>query len=164
MSQYQKDRRNATSSPFSLADASYVPLLLLILALLLLWPARSVSAAPLRQDPPPAAATELLLPVLTPIAANEISLHTHTVDLALAPGDGLTLPVTMRAFYRLHNDGKEPATITLRVPQTGGASLTLSVDDIPLVPTTQADGSLGVVVTVQPDQPVTVVLDYSNVI
>ncbi len=165
MSQYQKDRRNATSRPFSSADASYVQLLLLILALVLpCWSAGTVYAAPMWLAPPLATPAELLLPVLTPIASDGISLHTHTVDLALAPGDGLSLSVTMRALYRLHNDGKEAATITLRIPQADSAGLTLSVDDTPLAPTTQPDGSLGVAVTVQPDQPVTLVLDYATAI
>ncbi len=167
MSQYQKDRRNATSCLFSLADVSYLHWQLLIglllLALLAAWPSRPAAAAPAQQEQPPAAA-ELVLPVLTPIAANGISLHTHTVDLAFTPGDGLALPLTMRAVYRLHNEGKEPATITLRVPSVAGATLTLSVDDTPLAPVAQADGAPSVAVTVQPDQPVTLVLDYAGVI
>ena len=163
MSQYQKDRRNATSSLFSLADASYLPWhLLLYILLLLAWAPRTAVAAPAPQEPAPRAA-ELVLPVLTPIAANGISLHTHTVDLALAPGEGLALPVTMRAVYKLRNEGKEPATITLRVPQAGG-TLTLSIDDIPLAPAAQADGALAADVTVQPDQPVNLVLDYAATI
>ena len=163
MSQYQKDRRNATSCLFSLADVSYAKWLLLICALLLTGPARSAAAAPALQEPSTGAA-ELLLPVLTPVASNGIALHTHTVDLALAPGEGLALPVTMRAVYRLNNDGKEPATISLRVPQAAGAAITLSADDTPLAPEAQADGTSTVAVTVQPDQPVSVVLDYSTTI
>ncbi|MFN8469096.1 MAG: hypothetical protein U0X20_26295 [Caldilineaceae bacterium] len=130
---------------------------------MLAGPARSALAAPVYQEPP-AGAAELLLPVLTPLASNGISLHTHTVDLALAPGEGLALPVTMHAVYRLHNDGKEPATISLRVPPAAGASLTISADDVPLAPEAQADGTSTVAVTVQPDQPVAVVLDYSGTI
>ncbi len=163
MSQYQKDRRNATSCLFSSADVSYAKWLLLICILMLAGPARLAVAAPAYQEPP-AAAAELLLPVLTPLASNGISLHTHTVDLALAPGEGLALPVTMHAVYRLNNDGKEPATISLRVPQAAGASLTISADDVPLAPEAQADGTSTVGVTVQPDQPVEVVLDYSGTI
>ncbi len=163
MSQYQKDRRNATSCLFSSADVSYAKWLLLIFILMLAGPARSAVAAPVYQEPP-AAAAELLLPVLTPLASNGISLHTHTVDLALTPGEGLALPVTMHAVYRLNNDGKEPATISLRVPQAAGASLTISADDVLLAPEAQADGTSSVGVTVQPDQPVEVVLDYSGTI
>jgi hypothetical protein len=167
MSQYQKDRRNATSSLFSLADVSYLPWHLLLFIFLLAWAPHTAMAAPAQQvqpQQPSDAAAELVLPVLTPIASNGISLHTHTVDLAAAPGEGLALPLTMRAVYRLRNEGKEAATATLRVPQAGSGSLTLTLDDTPLAPAAQADGTLAVDVAVQPDQPVTLVLDYSTTI
>lgn len=167
MSQYQKDRRNATSSLFSLADVSYLPWHLLLFIFLLAWAPRTAVAAPVQQEQPrsqSSAAAELVLPVLTPIASHGISLHTHTVDLTLAPGEGLALPLTMRAVYRLRNEGKEAATATLRVPQASGGSLTLTLDDTLLAPSAQADGTLVVDVAVQPDQPVTLVLDYSTTI
>lgn len=179
MSQYQKDRRNATPRLFSLALSTCVAgparvLLLVILVLVLPaappWLARAgavsaaAPAASLLQQAPSAAPAELVLPVLTPIAAGGISLHTHTVDVGLAPGDGLALSVMMRASYRLHNDGSAPATITIRVPQPTSGSLSLSLDGAALTPAAQADGVLAVAATVAPDQPVTLLLDFADVI
>jgi hypothetical protein len=165
MSQYQKDRRNATPHPFSAAPfgTARARFLLLLLALCLAWPLHPAMAAPALQTPPPSA-TELVLPVLTPEASAGISLHTHTVDLTLAPGEGLALAATMRALYRLHNDGSETSTITLRVPPAAGGTLVLTLDGEPLVPAPDASGVELVAVTVQPDQPVTLALDYTTVL
>jgi hypothetical protein len=166
MSQYQKDRRNATLRPFSAAARPDALARFFLLPLLALWllcaPHPAIAAPNLQAAPPPAA--DLVLPVLTPVASGGISLHTHTVDLALAPGDGLALNATMRALYRLHNDGAEAATITLRVPPAAGGSLSLALDGEPLAAVPEADGAGSVAITVQPDQPVTLALDYAAVI
>ncbi len=162
MPQYQKHRRNATSQPFSVWCAARLWLPLLLIALLVLGMAPPVLAASPRQAGVPAA--DVLLPVLTPLSANGVSLHTHTVDLALDAGDGLALSIALRAVYRLHNDGSAAATITVRVPGSDDGSLLLTVDDVPLAPVAQADGGLGAALTVLPDQPVELVLTYSTVI
>jgi hypothetical protein len=143
-------------------------LLILTVASAALWPSLRAAAAPVAvyqgQATAPVGGAELVLPVLTPAVSAGISLHTHTVDVALAPGDNLALTVAMQAAYRLHNDGSEPATIVIRVPQPPTGTLSLTLDGAPLAPAPQADGSLSVAVTVEPDQPVTVALDYADVI
>ena len=176
MAQYQKRRRNATLPLLSGAharEAQRHPLASLLGALLLaafLLPALllpccapAVQAASPAQAAAPAGA-ELLLPVLTPVVSGGVSLHTHTVDLALAPGDGLALNVALRATYRLHNDGSEAAAITVQLPATSAGSLSLTADDAPVAPTTGADGVATVTLTVMPDQPVILVLSYDAVI
>jgi hypothetical protein len=119
------------------------------------------SRLPLQEN---ALAADLLLPVLTPVTSAGISLHTHTVDISLTPSDSLVLNVAMSAVYRLHNDGSEAATITLRVPQVGSGTLALAADGVPLAPSSQEDGTLTVAVLVEPDQPVVLTLDFSDVI
>jgi len=134
---------------------------LLLLALLIFGAAPAAHAAPPAQAAPTG---ELVLPVLTPVSSGGISLHTHTVDLALAPGDGLTLAVSLRAGYRLRNDGSEASAITLQIPPFAAQGVTLTVDDAPLVPTAGADGAATITVPVVPDQPVELVLTYDTAI
>jgi hypothetical protein len=124
--------------------------------------AQTANAAPPAQDAAPAVA-ELVLPVLTPLVSGGISLHTHTVDLALTPGAGLDLAVALRAEYRLRNDGSETAAITLQLPPAA-ANLILTADGAPLTPATGADGAATVTLTVTPDEPVTLALAYDAVI
>ncbi len=137
---------------------------LLLAAVLLVCYAPAVQAAPAAQEAGTPAANELLLPVLTPVASGGIALHTHTVDVALTPGEGLALSVALRARYRLQNDGSETSTITLQLPPGAEQGLVLTADGAPLTPVAGDGGAATVSLTVAPDQPVELLLSYDGTI
>lgn len=159
MAQYQKGHRNATLQRFSSWQVICLGLALFVVSVSLGPGAVGALAAPVTQAFP----AELLLPVLTPVTSNGISLHTHTVDLALTPGDGLALNVALRAVYRMRNDGKETTSITLQLP-SGAVGATLTADEVPLALAAGADGTSTVTVPVAPDVPVELVLVYATTI
>ena len=154
MAQYQKGKRNATSWRFSGVIVALYALALVAGALAV----RGVAAAPGAQASSPAA--DLVLPVITPVEPSPISLPTHIVELALTRGESGEPGVALRALYRLHNDGKEPATVTLRIPVAAASNFELSVDGEALVAQPAADGALVATVAVGVDAPVTVELVY----